>query len=100
MGLPSSWYYYKWVVRSPKIIGHCCCHKFSSLRRWRSAITIVKNRRKRFYMITDLEKRTKVKRNRQRIQEKIRVALYVQKAALQFIDSFCGFLKIGKESAL
>ncbi|KAK6941791.1 Cation-transporting P-type ATPase, N-terminal [Dillenia turbinata] len=57
-----------------------------ALRRWRSAVTIVKNRRRRFRMVADLEKRSEAERNRQRIQEKIRVALYIQKAALQFID--------------
>ncbi|KAH7679360.1 P-type ATPase protein [Dioscorea alata] len=57
-------------------------------RRWRSAVgKIVKNRRRRFRMIPDLDKRSQVEANRRNIQEKIRIALYVQKAALTFIDA-------------
>lgn len=56
-------------------------------RRWRSAVTIVKNRRRRFRMVADLAKRSEAEKKRRGIQEKIRVALYVQKAALQFIDA-------------
>ncbi|PKI42843.1 hypothetical protein CRG98_036641, partial [Punica granatum] len=58
-----------------------------ALRRWRNAVTIVKNRRRRFRMVADLAKRSEAERKRRGIQEKIRVALYVQKAALQFIDA-------------
>ncbi|XP_030525872.1 putative calcium-transporting ATPase 11, plasma membrane-type isoform X1 [Rhodamnia argentea] len=56
-------------------------------RRWRAAVTIVKNRRRRFRMVADLAKRSEAEKKRRSIQEKIRVALYVQKAALQFIDA-------------
>ncbi|KAI6673784.1 hypothetical protein NL676_001690 [Syzygium grande] len=56
-------------------------------KRWRSAVAIVKNRRRRFRMVADLAKRSEAERKRRVIQEKIRVALYVQKAALQFIDA-------------
>ncbi|KAJ0980883.1 hypothetical protein J5N97_009138 [Dioscorea zingiberensis] len=57
-------------------------------RRWRSAVgKIVKNRRRRFRMVPDLDKRSQVEANRKKIQEKIRIALYVQKAALTFIDA-------------
>ncbi|TVU50798.1 hypothetical protein EJB05_02188 [Eragrostis curvula] len=56
-------------------------------RRWRSAVgTIVKNRRRRFRMVPDLERRQKDQETRRSIQEKIRIALYVQKAALIFSD--------------
>nr|CAB3479395.1 unnamed protein product [Digitaria exilis] len=56
-------------------------------RRWREAVgTLVKNRRRRFRMVPDLDKRSQVETQRRNIQEKLRVALYVQKAALQFID--------------
>ncbi|XP_008463118.2 putative calcium-transporting ATPase 11, plasma membrane-type isoform X1 [Cucumis melo] len=55
--------------------------------RWRSAVSIVKNRRRRFRMVADLEKRAKAEEKRKKLQEKIRVALYVQKAALHFIDA-------------
>ncbi|ONM34715.1 calcium-transporting ATPase 1, plasma membrane-type [Zea mays] len=57
-------------------------------RRWREAVgTLVKNRRRRFRMVPDLDKRSQVETERRNIQEKLRVALYVQKAALQFIDA-------------
>ncbi|CAD6235005.1 unnamed protein product [Miscanthus lutarioriparius] len=57
-------------------------------RRWREAVgTLVKNRRRRFRMVPDLDKRSQVETQRRNIQEKLRVALYVQKAALQFIDA-------------
>ncbi|KAG5539135.1 hypothetical protein RHGRI_019629 [Rhododendron griersonianum] len=56
-----------------------------ALRRWRSAVWLVKNPRRRFRMVADLAKRAEAERKRQKIQEKIRVALYVHKAALHFI---------------
>ncbi|XP_022938502.1 calcium-transporting ATPase 4, plasma membrane-type-like [Cucurbita moschata] len=55
--------------------------------RWRSAVSIVKNRRRRFRMVADLDKRAQAEEKRRKLQEKIRVALYVQKAALHFIDA-------------
>ncbi|XP_057498810.1 putative calcium-transporting ATPase 11, plasma membrane-type isoform X2 [Actinidia eriantha] len=58
-----------------------------ALKRWRSAVWLVKNPRRRFRMVADLAKRAEAERKRQKIQEKIRVALYVQKAALHFIDA-------------
>ncbi|KAK7336525.1 hypothetical protein VNO77_17068 [Canavalia gladiata] len=58
-----------------------------ALRRWRSAVSLVKNPRRRFRMVADLEKRFKAEQIQQGIKEKIRIALYVQKAALQFIDA-------------
>ncbi|KAL0456121.1 UNVERIFIED_CONTAM: putative calcium-transporting ATPase 11, plasma membrane-type [Sesamum latifolium] len=57
-----------------------------ALKRWRSAVWLVKNPRRRFRMVADLAKRAEAERKRRKIQEKIRVALYVQKAALHFID--------------
>ncbi|KAK3217917.1 hypothetical protein Dsin_011887 [Dipteronia sinensis] len=59
----------------------------AAIRRWRSAVSIVKNRRRRFRMTADLDKRSEAEKKKLKIQEKIRVALYVQKAALQFIDA-------------
>ncbi|KAJ4780235.1 Calcium-transporting ATPase [Rhynchospora pubera] len=60
-------------------------------RKWRAAVTIVRNRRRRFRMVPDLEKRQEDESKRRSIQEKlrekIRVAMYVQHAALQFIDA-------------
>ncbi|KAH6810678.1 autoinhibited Ca2+-ATPase 11 [Perilla frutescens var. frutescens] len=58
-----------------------------ALQRWRSAVWLVKNPRRRFRMVADLAKRAEAERKRRKIQEKIRVALYVQKAALYFIDA-------------
>ncbi|KAL2478339.1 Calcium-transporting ATPase 4 [Forsythia ovata] len=58
-----------------------------ALKRWRSAVWLVKNPRRRFRMVADLAKRAEVDRKREKIQEKIRIALYVQKAALHFIDA-------------
>ncbi|KAG6538256.1 hypothetical protein ZIOFF_003369 [Zingiber officinale] len=60
-------------------------------RRWRRAVgLVVKNPRRRFRMIPDLDKRSEVEVKKKKIQEnirKFRVALYVQKAALHFIDA-------------
>ncbi|KAK9291104.1 hypothetical protein L1049_009291 [Liquidambar formosana] len=59
-----------------------------ALRKWRSAVgVIVKNPRRRFRMVADLVKRKEAEKKKLNIQEKIRVALYVQKAALHFIDA-------------
>ncbi|XP_012072831.1 putative calcium-transporting ATPase 11, plasma membrane-type [Jatropha curcas] len=58
-----------------------------ALRRWRNAVSVVKNPRRRFRMVADLAKRAEAERKRKKLQEKIRVALYVKKAALHFIDA-------------
>nr|DAD42498.1 TPA_asm: hypothetical protein HUJ06_000728 [Nelumbo nucifera] len=58
-----------------------------ALKRWRQAVTILKNPKRRFRYCADLEKRRQDEQKKLSIQEKIRVALYVQKAALQFIDA-------------
>ncbi|XP_049935385.1 calcium-transporting ATPase 4, plasma membrane-type-like isoform X1 [Nymphaea colorata] len=58
-----------------------------ALQKWRSAVRIVKNPSRRFRHVADLLKRREAEAKRRKIQEKIRVALYVQKAALQFIDA-------------
>ncbi|XP_027349213.1 putative calcium-transporting ATPase 11, plasma membrane-type isoform X1 [Abrus precatorius] len=58
-----------------------------ALRRWRSAVSFVKNRRRRFRMVADLDQRSRAEQIQKGIKEKIRIALYVQKAALQFIDA-------------
>ncbi|XP_066356920.1 probable calcium-transporting ATPase 9, plasma membrane-type [Miscanthus floridulus] len=57
-----------------------------ALRRWRDAVSVVKNPRRRFRMVADLAKRHQNELKRRSTQEKIRVALYVQQAALNFID--------------
>ncbi|CAH9122941.1 unnamed protein product, partial [Cuscuta epithymum] len=56
-------------------------------RRWRSAVWLVKNPRRRFRMVADLAKRARAQRDRRQMQEKMRILLYVQKAALHFIDA-------------
>ncbi|RID54407.1 hypothetical protein BRARA_G01734 [Brassica rapa] len=53
-------------------------------QRWRSSVSIVKNRARRFRMISNLEKLAENEKKRCQIQEKIRVAFYVQKAALHW----------------
>lgn len=58
-----------------------------ALRRWRSAAWLVKNPRRRFRMVADLAKRQEAARKRIKLQEKMRVALYVQKAAAHFIEA-------------
>ncbi|CAJ1934177.1 unnamed protein product [Sphenostylis stenocarpa] len=59
----------------------------SALRRWRSAVSVVKNPRRRFRMVANLAQRADAENKRRKLQEKIRVALYVQKAALHFINA-------------
>lgn len=39
-----------------------------ALRRWRSAVTLVKNRRRRFRMVADLEKRSEAEQIKQGIK--------------------------------
>nr|GMD67536.1 putative calcium-transporting ATPase 11, plasma membrane-type isoform X1 [Ipomoea batatas] len=58
-----------------------------ALTRWRSAVWLVKNPRRRFRMVADLAKRARAERDRKKMQEKMRILLYVQKAALHFIDA-------------
>ncbi|XP_017432839.1 probable calcium-transporting ATPase 9, plasma membrane-type isoform X5 [Vigna angularis] len=60
----------------------------SALRRWRSAVSVVKNPRRRFRMVANLAQRAEAEHKRRKLQEKIRVALYVQKAALHFINGY------------
>ncbi|KAF9592479.1 hypothetical protein IFM89_015050 [Coptis chinensis] len=58
-----------------------------AIRRWRSAVSVVKNPRRRFRMVADLAKRSAAEKKRHKIQEKIRIAFYVKKAAINFIDA-------------
>ncbi|GAB4851634.1 Alpha carbonic anhydrase 4 [Ancistrocladus abbreviatus] len=69
-----------------------------ALRRWRKAVTIVRNRRRRFRMIADLDKRSQAETKKRSIQEKIRVALYVHKAALRFSDAARAEYKLPREA--
>ncbi|CAM0151384.1 unnamed protein product [Urochloa decumbens] len=60
-----------------------------ALRRWRSAVSFVKNRRRRFRMVADLDTRSQNEARRRSVQENFRnfrVALYVHQAAFNFID--------------
>ncbi|KAA8518127.1 hypothetical protein F0562_015601 [Nyssa sinensis] len=56
-------------------------------KRWRSAVTIVRNRRRSFRMVADLDKRSELRKKILKTQEQLRVALCVQKAAFKFIDT-------------
>ncbi|XWS56300.1 hypothetical protein CRYUN_Cryun09bG0074100 [Craigia yunnanensis] len=56
-----------------------------ALRRWRTLVTIYRNHRRRFRMVANLDKRSEAEQKKLKI--KVRVALMVQKAALQFIDA-------------
>ncbi|KAG0481691.1 hypothetical protein HPP92_012549 [Vanilla planifolia] len=61
-------------------------------RRWRNAVgKIVRNPKRRFRMVPDLDKRSEDEARIRSIQEKLRVALYVQKAALTFIGAANNF---------
>ncbi|KAJ8635591.1 hypothetical protein MRB53_009858 [Persea americana] len=57
------------------------------LKRWRQAVSIVKNPKRRFRNVADLEKRTEAEEKKKKIKERIRVVFIVQTAALTFIDA-------------
>nr|AAG28435.1 plasma membrane Ca2+-ATPase [Glycine max] len=57
------------------------------LQRWRRLCGIVKNPRRRFRFTANLSKRDEAAAMRRTIQEKLRIAILVSKAALQFIQS-------------
>ncbi|KAG2614777.1 hypothetical protein PVAP13_3NG007500 [Panicum virgatum] len=60
-----------------------------ALRRWRSAVSVVRNPRRRFRMVADLVSRSQNEARRRSIQENFRnfrVAVYVHQAAVNFID--------------
>ncbi|KAH7855495.1 hypothetical protein Vadar_025549 [Vaccinium darrowii] len=59
-------------------------------RRWRSAVAVVRNRRRRFRMVADLAKRSAARTKILKTQERLRVLLYVQKAAFKFLDAAAG----------
>ncbi|XP_040994555.1 calcium-transporting ATPase 4, plasma membrane-type-like [Juglans microcarpa x Juglans regia] len=58
-----------------------------ALRRWRSEVSIVKNRRRRFRMVADLAKRDEAERKHRKLQEKFRIARYVNQATSQFFGA-------------
>ncbi|KAL6649424.1 hypothetical protein ACP70R_013648 [Stipagrostis hirtigluma subsp. patula] len=56
-----------------------------SLGRWRKVVGVVKNPKRRFRFTANLSKRSEVAAMKRSNQEKLRVAVLVSKAALQFI---------------
>ncbi|XAR68483.1 Calcium-transporting ATPase [Bertholletia excelsa] len=66
-------------------------------RRWRSAVTIVRNRRRRFRMVADLVKRSEAKHKILKAQEHLKTLIYVHKAAFRFLDA-AGPEKLPKEA--
>ncbi|KAJ3676208.1 hypothetical protein LUZ60_003620 [Juncus effusus] len=56
-------------------------------RRWRNAVTLVKNRKRRFRMVPDLAERSHAQAQRLETQDKLRIAFCVKDAALKFIDA-------------
>ncbi|XP_078442893.1 putative calcium-transporting ATPase 9, plasma membrane-type isoform X2 [Wolffia australiana] len=58
-----------------------------ALSKWRKLAWLVKNPTRRYRYIADLEKRRDAEDKRRKFQEKLRVFLYVQRAAFRFIDA-------------
>ena len=56
-----------------------------ALGRWRSVVGVVKNPTRRFRFTANLDKRSEAAAMKRSNQEKLRVAVLVSKAALQFI---------------
>lgn len=56
-------------------------------RRWRDAVSFVRNRRRRFRYASNLEKREEAKEQMEKTREKIRVGFMTYMAALKFIDA-------------
>ncbi|KAL8170276.1 hypothetical protein V2J09_022080 [Rumex salicifolius] len=57
-----------------------------ALRRWRKACWLVKNPKRRFRFTANLSKRSEAQAMRRSNQEKLRIAVLVSQAALQFIN--------------
>ncbi|CAI9782811.1 unnamed protein product [Fraxinus pennsylvanica] len=58
-----------------------------ALMRWRKAVGLVKNRRRRFRYSADLGKRSEAKEQMLKIRDRLRVCLLAYKAAFRFIDA-------------
>ncbi|CAI8584746.1 unnamed protein product [Vicia faba] len=58
-----------------------------ALTRWRSAVALVKNPRRRFRNVADLAKRAVAQEKQRKIQGKFRAVINVQRAALHFTDA-------------
>ncbi|KAG1368580.1 calcium-transporting ATPase 10, plasma membrane-type [Cocos nucifera] len=57
-----------------------------ALRRWRKLCSVVKNPKRRFRFTANLSKRSEAEAMKRTNQEKLRIAVLVSKAALQFIQ--------------
>ncbi|CAL9053433.1 unnamed protein product [Musa banksii] len=57
-----------------------------ALRRWRKLCSVVKNPKRRFRFTANLSKRSEAEAMKKTNQEKLRIAVLVSKAALQFIQ--------------
>ncbi|KAL2501773.1 putative calcium-transporting ATPase 11 [Forsythia ovata] len=58
-----------------------------AIMRWRRAVGLVKNSRRRFRYAADLEKRSEAKEQMLKIRDRMRVCLLAYKAAFRFIDA-------------
>ncbi|TKV97600.2 hypothetical protein SEVIR_9G504500v4 [Setaria viridis] len=58
-----------------------------ALGRWRKVVGVVKNPKRRFRFTANLDKRSEVTAMKRKNHEKLRVAVLVSKAALQFVHS-------------
>ncbi|BAT96345.1 Calcium-transporting ATPase [Vigna angularis] len=58
-----------------------------ALAKWRSAVWLVKNPRRRFRWVADLAKRKHAEEKRRKLQGKIRAIIYAERAAMQFMEA-------------
>lgn len=63
-----------------------------ALRRWRKLCVLVKNPKRRFRFTANLSKRSEAEAMKKTNQEKLRIAILVSKAALQFIQASSAIL--------
>ncbi|XP_024968049.1 calcium-transporting ATPase 4, plasma membrane-type-like [Cynara cardunculus var. scolymus] len=59
----------------------------AALRKWRDAVSLVKNRHRRFRHVADLEKRSIHQNRLRKIKEDLRVTFMAMRAAMRFIDA-------------
>ncbi|XP_057426932.1 calcium-transporting ATPase 4, plasma membrane-type-like [Lotus japonicus] len=62
-------------------------HSIEGLSKWRSAVSLVKNPRRRFRNVADLVKRLQAQEKLKKIQGTIRAVIFAQRAALQFKEA-------------
>ncbi|KAI3806579.1 hypothetical protein L1987_22488 [Smallanthus sonchifolius] len=70
-----------------------------ALRKWRKAVTLVKNHRRRFRHVTDLDKRSIHHHRVSKIKENLRVGFLTVRAAMRFMDGVVHFLNHNSEDA-